>query len=720
MTLNSILSTSISGLFANQESIRSTSNNIANVNTDGYNRTEIRQETRILQGSASGVEVTQINRVVDRFLEASQRVTRSNTSEFTIQRQFHDRLQGFLGDPASDSALNVQVDDIFRRLSDLALAPSDILRRQSALSDIDSLSRQLSTLENQIQSLRGDASQQIVQATGRANEALARIFQINPLLVRETVLGGETGGLEQQLSVAIEELATEFDITVNRRSNGGVDVFTSSGQVLVSNATLAQLNYDAPGVVTGETIFPPITVSRVDPDTLEQLGAETDFTQQIRSGELRGLLDLRDKSLVDLTESLGEFSARFKDELNAIHNAFSAVPPPNSLTGAATPVLGSNSLNFTGEVTLAVLNSDNTTNTQTIIDFDAQTINGVSNPTAFADFSSLITAVNTELGGAGTLSLSNGQLGFSATNANNGVIIQDDPDNPSRRAGRGLSHFFGMNDLIQSESSGIFEPGFQATDLHGLSTGESIFFSIQDNLGRNISSATITIDASTNMTYQDLINSLNDTSTGLGNFFTFSLDPDTGAITHTVNPPRQDLDFSVVSDNTQLGGSGLSVGEVFGLATGVRAAASRNIGVVERISSNPINMALAQFDKTALASGDDAIAAGDQRGALAFQRLETNLVSFSSAGELVQGDITLPQYIARFLGNAGTMAQRVTNLEADNNALLFEIEQRQSDFSGVNLDEELANLVIFQNAYGAAARILSSVQELYDDLLSVV
>ena len=82
--------------------------------------------------------------------------------------------------------------------------------------------------------------------------------------------------------------------------------------------------------------------------------------------------------------------------------------------------------------------------------------------------------------------------------------------------------------------------------------------------------------------------------------------------------------------------------------------------------------------------------------------------------------VTLSQYVARFLGNAGLQAQRAQNLEEDNLALQQEVSQRNSDVSGVNMDEELSNLVVYQNAYNAAARVLSSVQELYDSLLAAV
>ncbi|HEY1996280.1 flagellar basal body rod C-terminal domain-containing protein, partial [Paraburkholderia sp.] len=48
-----------------------------------------------------------------------------------------------------------------------------------------------------------------------------------------------------------------------------------------------------------------------------------------------------------------------------------------------------------------------------------------------------------------------------------------------------------------------------------------------------------------------------------------------------------------------------------------------------------------------------------------------------------------------------------------------EAQSRQSQVSGVNLDEELSNMMIYQQAYSAGARILQVVQQMYDTLLQV-
>jgi flagellar hook-associated protein 1 FlgK len=51
--------------------------------------------------------------------------------------------------------------------------------------------------------------------------------------------------------------------------------------------------------------------------------------------------------------------------------------------------------------------------------------------------------------------------------------------------------------------------------------------------------------------------------------------------------------------------------------------------------------------------------------------------------------------------------------------LLTEAQSQQSSVSGVNLDEELSNMMTYQQAYSASARMLSTVDQLYDTLMQI-
>ena len=71
MSLSGVLGNALSGLAASQAGLRAASNNVANVNTPGYARTQATFASRNVGGVAMGVEVTGINRIVDRHLQSA-------------------------------------------------------------------------------------------------------------------------------------------------------------------------------------------------------------------------------------------------------------------------------------------------------------------------------------------------------------------------------------------------------------------------------------------------------------------------------------------------------------------------------------------------------------------------------------------------------------------------------------------------------------------------
>ena len=704
MSLQNIINTSLSGLATNQSALRATSNNIANVNTAGYSRLEVSQAANVLQGETAGVKIDGIQRVVDEFMETALRNAGTNTAEYRVQREYHDRLQGILGNPDSASSLSSRIDQVFGSVADLALNPSDVLRRTSTLTEFDSFLDQLSVLQSQLQDLRADTSLAMVDNVDQINAKLQTIAELNPLIARQLNVGGETGGLQNQMSNALEELAELVDINVVGQTNGQVYVYTNSGQPLV-DSSLYQMSYETPGVSSASTFFPDVEIARVNSETLAVEGTPRAITSDLRSGSLKGLIDLRDDQFVALSTTLGELGARFADEVNAIHNAYSAVPAQSQLEGKQTFVDGGHTPGFTGIVTFAVTDNSGTIINETTVDFDA------APP---ATMNALITQVNTGLSGDATLTLLDGQLTYTSASPTNGVVIADDPTTPSDRGGRGFSHFFGMNDLIVTDVAGVYETGVVSSDDHNIASG-TMNFTVRDMSGKEVS--TVTVDSSTTTTFDDMVTELNSVS-GMGAYFAFSFSGD-GELQWSANATNEGYYFDITTDSTELASTGLSFGQAFGLAPSLRAQAVADIQVDELILGDPSLMALSAYDTTA-GIGGTGITAGDQRGALALQDLETALVDFNEAGEIKGSNLTLTQYVARFLGNAGLMAARAESLEADNAALHTELFQRVSDVSGVNLDEELANLIVYQNAYNAAARILSSVQELYDSLLNAV
>jgi flagellar hook-associated protein FlgK len=148
-----------------------------------------------------------------------------------------------------------------------------------------------------------------------------------------------------------------------------------------------------------------------------------------------------------------------------------------------------------------------------------------------------------------------------------------------------------------------------------------------------------------------------------------------------------------------------------------------NFSVEQRFIDNPNLISTGTLTPVFDASGQNPTygyqrTVGDQSVATSLANLATTNVPFAAAGGL--GAITQTfsgyagQIISAAAGNANSADQNSQNAQL----LASGFTQRSSAISGVNLDEELANTVVLQNAYSASARVISTVKDLFDVLLN--
>lgn len=96
--------------------------------------------------------------------------------------------------------------------------------------------------------------------------------------------------------------------------------------------------------------------------------------------------------------------------------------------------------------------------------------------------------------------------------------------------------------------------------------------------------------------------------------------------------------------------------------------------------------------------------------------LNIEIVEFDEAGGLDSSRQTFNGYIGEMLGFLANAAATSEQQARDNDILLNGFTERMDAARGVNIDEELANTVIYQNAYNASARIISVTNEMFDAL----
>ena len=704
MSLNAIMNTASTGLTAAQTQLRVVSDNVSNVNTPGYVRKIGDQVSLTSQGMGAGVEVARIRLATDRFLQAASLNAGAEAARQGVRHELYDRIQSLFGDPGGTSGFFSQVDAVFSAFAASAEDPTSSPRRQDALFRTQALFDEAARIDGQIRAVREDADGRIQSAVEKANSLLQQIEGLNLEIARATVINGDASGAETAQSALIGQLAELMDVRVTTRAVGGVSIRTGAGTLLAGEGA-ATLSYTRAGTVTGETAFNEIWVT-------EPGGQKRPLLDSVVSGEIKGLVELRDIEAPATSERLAELVAHVADELNRAHNANSSVPAPTSLTGRnvgqafETAIAG-----FTGQTTVAVTNAAGVVQARADIVFSGatMTVNG-----AAATPATFLTVLNAQLGGAATASFVDGKLTIAA-GGGNGVAVADDPTSPSSKAGRGFSHYFGLNDLISTDRPAFYETGMTAASSHGFTAGEALSFRFVGESGSKLRDIQVTVPAGG--TVGDLITALNDTATGVGRYGSFVLAAD-GSLSFTgYGSPAPTM--SVLEDTTVQVPSGVSLTELFGIGGGVRTSRADGFSIRTDIRQSPAKLALAQLNLSA-AVGASALSVGDGRGALLLADAGERSANFAPAGDSSGGLISVSRYAAELSGEIGGKAVAARNRSDTASALATEASARQTAYEGVNLDEELVLMTTYQQAFNASARLIQAAKDMYDTLLGMI
>jgi len=319
----------------------------------------------------------------------------------------------------------------------------------------------------------------------------------------------------------------------------------------------------------------------------------------------------------------------------------------------------------------------------------------------------VVARINAGLGGAATASFVDGKLNLTAANSSNGVVVAQDETNPSNRGGVGFAQFFGLNDVVRSDTSSLVPSGFAATDPHGFAAGQTTQFVLRDVSGRELASYALT--TASGGSFGDIVNDLN--ASPMGQFGSFALD-DRGRLRFDATASVAGSTITIPVDSTDRRGTGRTLSALMGL-TGASSGLS-DAAVRADVATSAGKLPLSRFQASA-ALGEKALGAGDTRGANAFvERLDVP-VDFGK-----DGSATLERFSSLLLGKAGLQASKAEDSLADATARRADATSRRDSFSGVNIDEELAQMVVLQNSYAASARVMSTASEMYDTLIAMV
>ncbi len=111
--------------------------------------------------------------------------------------------------------------------------------------------------------------------------------------------------------------------------------------------------------------------------------------------------------------------------------------------------------------------------------------------------------------------------------------------------------------------------------------------------------------------------------------------------------------------------------------------------------------------------------AGDKRGLQALARGLDQEIGHADRGGLPAGSKTVSGYLSDLASLVAARSAQAAQHEAADRAMVEDLSFRQGSISGVNLDEEMSRLVLYQQAYSVSARLISITNELFGELVDM-
>lgn len=672
-------------LTTNLSALQVIGNNIANASTPGYSRQSVTLEQVQGQFSGSayfgkGVQLTGVNRSFDQFLTQNANTLGALSGSDSIRFKGLQQVETLF--PLGEGSLGASVTKLMNVWVDAAAAPTDGAARNVVLNTMDELARRFNDTQSQLEELRINATTEVSETVTRVNDLAARIANLNDQISRVQSDNRVPNDLLDQRDLAIAELNKLVQVNTLNADDNTITVFAAGSYPLV-------LGNRAGSLVAGQD---PADTDRVQvririagsAPTSTPLSITPDFQgldTALRGGELQGLVRFVNKDLTDVVNTVGRLALSMATQYNTQHrggvdllgqpggNLFNGLALPNGQPGPANVGTGAVALTVTDptafvasdyELVLASATAgppDTYTGTLRRLS-DGAYANGsggwVNAPPAVP------ISLTAPLAADGLqIDLSNGAV------AGDRFILR-----PFSDAAEGIARAVTSPNNLALASPVIVQPV-------GSNSGQVTV----EGVSLTVSAGTLTpgtippVSFSFNASGQITLGAVTP--------------PATASIAPSPLPFESGRPFAVTVND--------GAGNTYELSVSLRGVP--RVGDTFTLSS-PL----------APPPGSPELLRQNADNAKAFLALRDR-ASFDGGTSLSDGYIPVISRVASLLQEGKFNAEFSQSQAAS-------AEAQRANFSGVNLDEEAARLLQFQQAYQASARYLQTTQSLFDTLLA--
>ena len=679
----SLMSISLTALNAAQAGLTTAGHNIANASTDGYTRQRVIQSTQnpLFSGVGffgQGTKIDSVQRIYSQFQAAQVMAASTAKAEFSTYNSEIKQIDNLLADDTI--GLSPAIDDFFKGMQELSTNPSSIPSRQSLLSSSASLVERFHTLSQRLTEIRSGVQSQIGGAVSTISALAQQVAELNHRIGIAESSGAAlpANDLHDLRNQLIGQINEQVRVNTSTEADGSINLFFGSGQPLVVGQTAYGLSVGAsPDNPEEQAIYSAVGSAKVlVSDDL------------ITGGTLGGLIRFRDEALDTAQNDLGRLAVTIAKNMNDQH------------------ALGQDLDGKLGGLYFNTLKPD---------------VKQLSN-TAVVNVTAAFTQAEDLKNEDYTLSYFTA-TGYTLRRNSDGATVYTgatppdgsttDPTNTDKSLRYGFSLAVGSTpsdgDTFQ------IQPTRKAAD--------NIRLAIQDT--RKIAAAApFALAAETSNTGTAKIGSGNVVS--LSGFDAAVVDgkPDFGDITVTYNATSKT--FSAVN------AAGVAI--PLNVRSGVNPLDPTDPGTPQGVLvvDNNYDPATDSAGKT-FEIGSPALSfkiSGDPANGDVF-RITTNpqgtsdnrnalaMGSLQNAKTMLGGGASYGYAYSQLVSEVGTQSRDAEIGMVAQQGLYDQAVASQQSLSGVNLDEEAANLIRYQQAYQAAARAMNIAKSLFDEVLSI-
>ena len=732
-----LLRTAVTGLNAFRTALATTGHNVANVNTPSYSRQRVElgmmtPEKYSFGYLGTGVTTQSVTRAVDEFVLKQVRGHTSGVGQYDKLNDLTGQMSALLGD--TDVGLTPDLEAFFGAMQDLADSPASIPARQVFLDEARTLTTRTHDINSALNSLRDSVDTGIRNAVTTINDLTTGIAKINRDIaqVADSAKNPPNDLLDNRDRM-LADLSEMVGIQVVTQDDGSLNVFMGSGQPLVVGVN----SYSLEAVQSG---FDPqeITVR------LEGQAQGSDLERYITSGELGGYFEFRKTILNPAQDALGLLAMGLAETFNEQHEKGMDL---NGELGVALFNIGSPKVwahtnnNSTSAATFSATVTDSTRLVRSDYEISYDGTNYTA--TRLSDQKTILAsgnlaALNTELEKDGLqLTLTSGSLtkgdrflleptrygapDFELNITDPRKVAAAAPITTSIQADN-----IGSANISAGTVTDAADPALQNTVRIQFTSANT--FDILDLTAGAPLATGLTYTSGSAMTYNGWSVNMTGSPQGSisGSSITASASPTNSGTAAIAAPTVDDLYNANLLNKVEIRFTSATQYEVFDVTQGVSLASGVNYVSGDGITYNGWTTQITDGgsapkagDVFQIKNDGDAFQIKNNQGGYGDNRNVLELVKLETKQQLMGGNDYRGVY-AQMIAEVGAQGRRVENTLQSQEALLEQSTLMRESISGVNLDEEAANLVRFQQAYEASAQMIQTANSLFKTLLDAV